>query len=172
MLGNSHTFRMQWNELLEREDVANRGIGSDVLGGFLTRLSDVLELSPKVCFIEGGVNDIERDVPIDSSMKYLRSIVDTLRRQVIVPVVIKPIHVAACYPDASGFNHRISVFNKNIDSLLKGMPEVIVMDLNEELSPNGTLLPAFSQKDGIHLTAPAYLIWKQRILKILSETGL
>ena len=51
MLGNSLTNRISWNELLVRDDVANRGIGSDITAGFINRINFVLNVKPKICFI-------------------------------------------------------------------------------------------------------------------------
>ena len=58
MLGNSLTNRISWNELLVRDDIANRGIGSDITAGFINRINFVFNVKPKICFIEGGVNDL------------------------------------------------------------------------------------------------------------------
>ena len=58
MLGNSLTYNANWNELLGRKNIANRGINSDITAGYLHRLSYVYRLRPKLCFIEGGVNDV------------------------------------------------------------------------------------------------------------------
>ncbi|MFT4019161.1 MAG: hypothetical protein QM668_19515 [Agriterribacter sp.] len=45
--------------------MANRGIGSDVTEGYINRINDIFELEPKICFIEGGVNDLARNIPED-----------------------------------------------------------------------------------------------------------
>ena len=37
MLGNSNTYGVDWVELLDREGIINRGIGSDITEGFLNR---------------------------------------------------------------------------------------------------------------------------------------
>ncbi len=54
MLGNSITYRINWNELLNRSDIINRGIGSDTTAGFLSRLEYVIAPNPKVVFLMGG----------------------------------------------------------------------------------------------------------------------
>ena len=56
MLGDSITDKVDWNELLSRTDVVNRGIGSDITEGFINRLSDIYVLNPETCFIMGGIN--------------------------------------------------------------------------------------------------------------------
>jgi lysophospholipase L1-like esterase len=171
MLGNSHTFRMQWSELLGRPDVANRGVGSDVLSGLLDRLPQVIHLSPSICFIEGGINDIERGISLDSSLFHLTRIVDTLKRHGVVPVVTKLFHVASHYPESTSFNLQVSAFNRAIDSILHHVDGVRIIDLNPELSPYRVLEPRFAQQDGIHLTPEAYRIWGRRIIDVLSKEG-
>ncbi len=47
MLGNSLTNRISWNELLGRDDVANRGIGSDITAGFTHRINFAFNVNPK-----------------------------------------------------------------------------------------------------------------------------
>ena len=54
MLGNSITWGVNWNELLSRTDVANRGIPCEKTEDFLYRLDDIYKLKPKICFIMGG----------------------------------------------------------------------------------------------------------------------
>lgn len=58
MLGDSLMSSVDWNELLGRDDVANRSLGGDYTDGFLTRLESVYDLNPKICFVMGGVNDL------------------------------------------------------------------------------------------------------------------
>jgi lysophospholipase L1-like esterase len=162
MLGNSLTFRMHWDELLDRADVANRGIGSDVIKGFYHRLDKVIELEPKICFIEGGANDIEFGVHLDTSFHYLNIIVDSLQGAGIIPVVTHVIFVTKDYPGSARFNLNAKVFNQKIDQLSQEkMVEMI--DLNPVIAPRGYLENEFAQSDGIHLTSNAYTIWKQMV---------
>ena len=49
MLGNSITFGVNWNELLNRTDIANRGISGDITLGMSNRLEFVLNSNPKIC---------------------------------------------------------------------------------------------------------------------------
>jgi len=99
-------------------------------------------------------------------------IVDTLKKNAVLPVVIKVIHVAATYPEARQFNHQIEKFNHAIEAAFSGCEGVRVLDLNPFLCPDGTLLPAFAQEDGIHLTPKAYLVWKQQVQRVITDAGL
>jgi len=162
MLGNSLTFRMHWDELLDRTDVANRGIGSDVIKGFYHRLDKVIELDPKICFIEGGANDIEFGIDLDTSFHYLNIIIDSLSGAGIVPVVSCVIYVTKDYPGSTRFNLNAKAFNQKLNQFSQeNMIDVI--DLNPVIAPRGYLELEFAQSDGIHLTSNAYTIWKQMI---------
>ncbi len=168
MLGNSLTFRMHWDELLDRPDVANRGIGSDVIKGFYHRLDKVIELSPKICFIEGGANDIDFGVDVDTSLYYLDLILDSLHHSGIIPVVSHVIFVTNKYPGGERFNQLASAFNRKVDQLCREK-KIEVIDLNADFAPDGNLEPRFAQPDGIHLTSVAYAIWKRKVLDILRK---
>jgi len=168
MLGNSLTFRMHWDELLDRPDVANRGIGSDVIKGFYHRLDKVIELSPKICFIEGGANDIDFGVDVDTSLYYLDLILDSLHHSGIIPVVSHVIFVTNKYPGAERFNQLARAFNQQIDQLCREK-HIEVIDLNADIAPDGNLEPRFAQPDGIHLTSVAYTIWKRKVLDLLRK---
>lgn len=62
MLGSSLTGNVNWDELLDRSDVANRGIDGDISEGILARMEYVLSVDPEICFIELGINDIAKKV--------------------------------------------------------------------------------------------------------------
>ena len=45
MLGDSITFGVNWNELLDNNNIINRGIGSDTTEGFIQRLDYIYKLT-------------------------------------------------------------------------------------------------------------------------------
>jgi lysophospholipase L1-like esterase len=168
MLGNSLTFRMHWDELLDRPDVANRGIGSDVIKGFYHRLDNVIALEPRICFIEGGANDIDFGVSMDTSFYYLGKIVDSLKVVDIIPVASYVIYVTNYYPGADKFNQQARLFNEKINQMAEEK-NIDVIDLNPELAPSGYLDDGFAQSDGIHLKSMAYSIWRNKVRDILRK---
>ena len=172
MLGNSLTERGQWDEILGRTDVANRGIGSDVTEGYINRMNYVFNLQPKICFIEGGVNDLGRSIPQEIIINNLAILIDTLRDSGITPVLNTVTYVAANYQafEPKAFNHRIKRLNRAIRRLAKEK-NVALIDLNPEISDGKYLLKQFVIEDGIHYTAETYLQWKKEILKIVQQKG-
>src|SRR5512139_2187826 len=59
LLGDSLTERGEWRELLERNDVYNRGISGDTASGVLGRLDAVVRARPRAVAIMIGINDLE-----------------------------------------------------------------------------------------------------------------
>lgn len=58
MLGNSLVRHGNWDSLLARNDVINRGISGDHLPCIYERLKFLKNSSAKIIFIEGGINDL------------------------------------------------------------------------------------------------------------------
>jgi hypothetical protein len=153
-IGDSHIYKCHWDELLGMP-VCNRGIGSDIAEGVYRRIGDIIQARPKVCFIGAGSNDIEMKVPLDSTIMYFKSIVDTLKASGIKPVIMLVTPVSVSYPNKE--------FNKEI------------LELNRRLSLLGSCIsinvqPVDIQPDGIHLKASGYEKWKGTILQFLPQT--
>jgi len=85
MLGDSITDKVDWNELLSRTDVVNRGIGSDITEGFINRLSDIYVLNPETCFIMGGINDFIKGVSVNKVFMNYTKILKTFKKMALHP---------------------------------------------------------------------------------------
>ena len=168
MLGNSLTNRVSWNELLGRDDIANRGIGSDITAGFINRVNFVLNVKPKICFIEGGVNDLARNIDDEVIIKNINTILDTLLINNIKPVLTTVTLVTNTYRDASNFNLKIKKLNTQIIKLAISR-KIGLIDLNPQLSNGDFLRTENAIADGIHFTSKAYVIWREEIMKILEQ---
>jgi lysophospholipase L1-like esterase len=128
---------VHWDELLDRGDIANRGIGSEITEGYLHRLQNILAVHPAICFIEGGANDIFVHVAITVTIKNLGRLVDTLKQAHIIPVLHLLVPFAAFEPTSNKFNPAIRCLNKRIDQLAKEKG-IKCIDLYTPLSQNGT----------------------------------
>jgi len=170
MLGNSLTEGGQWDSILQRTDVANRGIGSDVTEGYINRISDVFDLKPKICFVEGGVNDLARHIPKKTIINNLTILIDTLRSKNITPVLNAVTYVADNYSwlKPKAFNRSIKNLNRAISALAK-KKKVQRIDLNTKITDGSFLLKKYAVADGIHYTAETYTLWKMEIMKILNH---
>ncbi len=170
MLGNSITFGANWNELLDRPGVINRGIVGDNTEGYLARIGDVTRLHPKVCFVMGGVNDLFADIPVEVVVRNYRRILDTLRQAGIVPVIQSTLHVSPKWRRSEEKNPEITQLDARLRALAADAG-VDYLDLDSRLSVNGVLRDEFTS-DGVHLTAPAYAIWSRLVDEWLRRKGL
>lgn len=165
LLGNSLTFHANWNEILNRTNIANRGIVSDVTIGYLHRLQYIIKLHPKLCFIEGGVNDIYANVPVPEVFQNITQIVDSLRNHNIIPILQSALLVGIKWHDAADKNKQISY----LDSLLSEYAQkysIEFINLNPLLTQNGLLKDELTT-DGVHLNAAGYALWAPEIENIL-----
>lgn len=168
MLGNSLTNRISWNELLGRDDVANRGIGSDITAGFIHRINYVMHVNPKICFIEGGVNDLAQNIDNETIIKNLNTLIDTLVSHQIKPVLTTVTLVTKTYRKASSFNQKIKKLNPQIIQLAENK-NIALIDLNPKLTDGDFLRPENAIADGIHFTSKSYKIWREEIMGILEQ---
>ncbi len=169
-LGNSITAGGNWNDLLGRERIANRGIGGDNTLGMLHRLQYVYGLHPKLCFIMTGINDLYADAPVELIFKNYCAVIDTLRLHKVIPVIQSTLHVNPKWKRTEEKNPLV----KQLNDLLKEYAQehsITFIDVNAVLSSNGVLRDEFTT-DGVHLTAAGYDAWRELLFPILKKHGL
>lgn len=146
MLGDSHIERGNWNQLLGC-NVANFGKGKSTVEQMYHRLPGVINCRPKVCFIHGGINDIQQGIPVDTTLEYFTRIIEGLREAGIRPVIIEVIQTG--FPD----------INKQVDELNLKLrdrePTIPVSILPDDLS------------DGLHMKGAGYSKWALAVMEFL-----
>jgi len=170
MLGNSITHGVSWAELLGRTDVVERGIPSDNLEGYFSRINNVISLKPKVCFIMGGINDIYNWIPVEDVFRNYVKVITELRSKKIQVVIQSTLYVSSKYPSAENRNIEVEKLNKLLSDYA-AKNNIIFIDLNTRLSFHKMLMDYMSY-DGVHLKAPAYKIWGKEVEKALQKLGI
>ncbi len=170
MLGNSLTAWVDWNELLNRKNIANRGIAGDITEGYLHRLDQVYRLNPKLCFVEGGINDLYSNVPVDVVVKNYQKIVENLRSHAIIPIIQSTLFVSPKWRDASAKNKEVAELNSLLQSFAKEN-NIEFVNLNATMSTDNQLHDDLTY-DGVHLTANGYMLWGAEVEKVLKGRGL
>jgi lysophospholipase L1-like esterase len=185
MLGNSLTNGANWNELLGRHSVVERGIVSDVLEGFSHRMRYVYELKPKIVFILGGLNDIYNWVPVEQIYADYIKIIEGLKARRIIPVIQSTLYAGRDWGKAwleekrpelnvvkynEGRNSEVDRLNKMLYNYAK-VHNIEYIDLLDKMS-RGHFLKSELTYDGAHLNANGYKIWVRDIEKILKKNGL
>ena len=153
MLGDSLTARGPWNEL-SPAGLRNEGIDGDTSLGVLNRLNSIARARPRRVFLMIGINDLIRDVPVETIAERISLIVLTLRTNGVVPVVQSVLHVAERETE---INRQVTMLNAALRRWCEA-EGIAFLDLNSRLSANDALLPQYST-DGLHLNAQAYAVW-------------
>jgi len=168
MLGDSITHQIDWNELLLRSDVVNRGIGEDTTENILDRLSDIYALKPEICCIMCGVNDLSRDISIGRIFKNYKSIVENIKNHDITPVIQSILYLSKKRDRYKVMNKKIDALN-NLLKLYAKEKNIMFIDVNKELSINGWLSREFTY-DGKHLVGLGYEKWKNVLVSTLKTS--
>lgn len=167
MLGNSITAGIDWNELLGRKDIVNRGINGDITEGMLNRMNSVLKVKPKICFFMGGINDLSRRVSPENIVENIKKIVSTLLENDIKPVLQSIIYTEKSFYDYEHNNKYVTIINKELKKFAEGKG-VLYLDMNKDLSEKG-LLKAEYTPDGLHLNAEGYIVWGRVVKEIIDN---
>lgn len=170
MLGNSITFGVNWNELMGRTKIVNRGIGSDNTYGFLQRMEYVYSLHPKICCIMGGINDIYLETPVERIFENYKKITAELRLHKIVPVIQSTLFVSTKWKKYSEKNSEVAKLDKML-SEYAAQNGIDFVDLNAVMSKDNILKEELTF-DGVHLTAKGYALWRNELEKIFSKYGI
>jgi len=184
MLGNSLTRGVDWNELLGRENIVNRGIPSDNLIGYKKRLDLIFKLNPKVVFIMGGINDIYNWTPVEEIFNKFKEVVSSLLARNIKVVIQSVIYAGENWgeewlkvnnPELQPYDVNLGR-NKEVDklnTLLKNLAfsnNILFLDINSKLK-EGSFLKKEYHYDGLHLNAKGYKIWGEEVEKALKKLG-
>jgi lysophospholipase L1-like esterase len=170
MLGNSITFGVNWNELMGRTKIVNRGIGSDNTSGILQRMEYIYKLHPQLCCIMGGINDIYQDAPVEKIYENYKKIIEGLQAHKIVPIIQSTLFVSTKWKRFAEKNLAVEKLDSMLADLarLKGIEFV---NLNAVMSKDHLLLEELTT-DGVHLTAKGYALWRDELEKILKKHGI
>ena len=165
MLGDSITARANWRNLLSRTDVANRSVGGDTTKGFINRLSDIYELSPEICFIMVGINDLGQGLSVSKVFMNYTEILKELKNKGITPIIQSTLYYSKKKPNWSLINNKVDDLNKLLKeyALKEG---IIFIDVNNELSRGGALDSIYTP-GGAHLLCNGYIKWRDLILSTL-----
>ncbi|WP_198175011.1 GDSL-type esterase/lipase family protein [Spirosoma arboris] len=173
LLGDSLVELGNWEQLLNRADFINRGIGGDTLSHIQKRMKSLGAIRARIIFIEGGINDFPQSEP-DSLFGKYQEIIAFWQSKQITPVVVGLVYIsplaAKTYPfrsDWRGINNQVSTLNENLKSFCNAQ-KIDFIDLNSLLSDSIQLRSEYTT-DGVHLTEAAYHIWAGEILRFLNQ---
>jgi len=167
MLGDSMTEFAEWNELLDRDDIVNRGISGDITEGMLKRLDTVFKVKPKICFFMGGINDIIRRVSYERIRENIFSVMKELQTKGIKPVIFLVIFTGRQFDESARINSLANQLNSDLKRYAKSN-SIEYIDLNPILCQEGFLKSEYTY-DGLHLNAEGYKIWSSSLKEYLEK---
>ena len=152
MFGNSITHQGNWEEVLRRKDVVNWGIPGFTTEQLSWTIKDILkQYKPKICFIEGGINDYTLGISTERIYQNQIMVMDSLAHNNIIPVYQTTLYQL--------HNEKT---NRYIDALNFLMQQFCrqhgygFMDLRPVLSKDGDIIPELTT-DGTHVKPKAYV---------------
>ncbi len=158
MLGDSITYRADWQKMLNYKNVQNMGINGDTVKDILDRL-DKIDPETKKVFIMAGINDIANGYSVKSIFTIYKQIIKTLHEKGIKVYVQSTLYTGDRVDPS--YNRKVKELNKMLKSyaLKKG---IRFIDLNRHLSRNGSLRRKYT-KDEVHLNDTGYYSWSNVI---------
>jgi len=161
MLGDSLTALCDWNEMLSRCDIANRGICSDTSEGVFHRLDDVIRLKSDDCFLMIGINDLKSGISPEIVYENIVKIVNLLNEKGIRVVLQTCLPVSGRWKNHEALNLGVNELNTLLEAFCdeNGMP---LLNLTPFFMQNNTLNESLTY-DGIHLKGAGYQIWAEQL---------
>ena len=164
MFGDSITKGGDWATLLGRSDVKNSGFPGFTTSHLVWLLKEnVIDLKPRVCFLEGGINDIGVGIPLERTKSNYRSLIDGLKEHQIVPVVQSILY----QQDNPASKVQVDSLNSYLNAYCQSKG-VYYLDLNTKLSSLAGLKAKYTT-DGTHINQEAYGIWATEVRNLLKS---
>ncbi len=164
-IGNSITNGAEWNELFPQKRVKNRGISGDTSEGVFDRLDAIVKGKPAKIFILIGVNDISREIKVETIVLNMKRIVEKIQKESpktkIYIQSILPVN-----PDFEMFKgHMKPELIKEINQFYQNIAQeykVNYIDLYSHFLEDGTdKMNKKYTNDGLHLLGEGYLLWRE-----------
>jgi hexosaminidase len=172
-LGNSITDGAEWGELFDNDHIKNRGISGDVSAGVINRLDEVLSVPPAKIFLLIGINDLSRNINVDSIWKNYQYIIHLIKnKSSYTKIYVQSIlPVTDVYKKFSGHTNKTdSIIKLNTiarNNQLNG--EYTFIDLYSKFcDPHGKLNAALTN-DGLHLKGEGYVLWKHLLYPYVND---
>lgn len=169
-LGNSITEQGEWQEVVQKKHVLNRGISGDVTFGVLARLDEVLSSKPAKLFVLIGINDLKRGTPAAViAANYVRLIKKVkaespktkLYMQGLLPV--NTYMLPKIYEKLN--NEKVTALNGKLKAICQENGATYV-DLNPVFAGENGQLKKELSTDGLHLRFAAYILWADYLKKL------
>lgn len=173
LFGDSLIEDFIWQPKENNISLTNIGYGGITTSELVWYIKDaVVEKHPKICFLEGGINDLTNGIPIERTIFNYNNMVDTLLAKNIKPVIMGTVLTRGYtkfVKDMSETNQFIDTLDFLLEELAMKKKGCTFLNINKTMSKNNNLIPSYTN-DGIHLNKEGYKVWSKTIEDYLNNT--
>jgi lysophospholipase L1-like esterase len=130
--------------------VVNAGVGGYETYDVRKAIGKVIRSRPDKIIIAVGINDIRKNIPVDSAIKNISATIEAIQNDSSINIYVNSLFPV--YKGYSNLNDRVIDFNSNLDSLCKSKG-VVFINVYDHFKDKSYFT------DGLHLTSGAYDKW-------------
>jgi lysophospholipase L1-like esterase len=169
-LGNSITEQGEWQELVHKKHVLNRGISGDVTFGILARLDEILSSKPAKVFVLMGINDLKRGIPteiiISNYLKLIKRVEASSPKTKLYIQSLLPLNMTMLPQSYNKLNNeKVNDVNAQLQALCTRY-KITYVNLHPVFVDEKKELKKELSLDGLHLRSAAYIIWVDYLKKL------
>lgn len=174
-LGNSITDGCEWNELLGRTDVRNRGISGDTSMGVYDRLGSIVQGHPAKVFLMIGINDLAAGIDLDVVELHVKMIVkriksDSPSTRLYLQSVL-PVNTAfTAFPAHKARKTDVVELNRRYKALALRLGVTYIDLYTPMVDPDTQELDIRYINDGLHLLGAGYRRWAEVIRPYVNDS--
>jgi len=163
-IGNSLTEAFPLEQMFPSEPVRNRGVSGNKSKDVLKRITPIAKAKPQKIFLDVGINDILRNVSLDTLFINYKSIIKIIQSN----SPTSKIYIQSLLPVGNkyqSFRPKINAFNDTLQTFCKSNSITFI-----NLFPlfyKGGLDPYYST-DSLHLNRSAYEVWRNAIVRYVN----
>lgn len=167
-LGDGIIDDCEWGELFDNRHVRNRGICDDRSAWLLDRIDTLIAGHPKKLFLTIGVNDLAAGATPAEVAENVAKLIDRFKAESrwtkIFVTSILPVNGRSFDNHPKHYAQAAAIVETNrLFEELCTEKEATYLDVYTALvDSNGDLNAAYTN-DGLHLTGPGYLLWRDTI---------
>jgi len=164
-LGDSITFREDWNVLFGVTDIANAGVSGNTTDDVLSRLDSVIVSKPQKVFLMIGINDLLRG----KDASYVLANYERILGEIRTKSPETEIFIQSVLPvnnDISTYGTVASQKIIDVNTRLRAFADqnkVFFIDLYPDFCGADNMLSFKFAPDGLHPNSHGYAVWKKTI---------
>lgn len=177
MLGDSLTDFGEWQELLGRCDVLNRGIGADTLSRAGARIDTVVALQPRAVVVMLGINDLLRGRSVEQTLGDHAALIELLHERLPGAHLL----VQGLLPVRPGSTEKVEIdtalvrrFNEGLRAAANSPGRALYssyVDVGAEMIGADGELDSSLTTDGLHLNGRGYELWRDALTAELARVA-